>query len=58
MAPEATPSPRFGELPVNCWFVGQEGPEAQRQGRYLPASVRGHPGKMLPALAHRLIESY
>jgi modification methylase len=44
-------------LPTNVWLVGQEGSIPQRQGRYVPA-VRGHPGKMLPALARRLVAEY
>lgn len=45
-------------LPPSVLLVGQEGAEAQRAGSYSPASVRGHPGKMLPALARALVELY
>lgn len=45
-------------LPINVWLAGQETPEKQRQGRYTTHSVRGHPGKMLPAIARRLIDGY
>lgn len=44
--------------PANVWLVGQAGHEAQRAGRYSRASVRSHPGKMLPELARRLLELY
>jgi tRNA G10 N-methylase Trm11 len=43
---------------LNVCLVGQEGHETQLGGRYSVASVRGHPGKMLPALARRLVEEY
>jgi modification methylase len=46
------------DLPVNVWFVGQESVGRQRQGRYLQSAVHGHPGKMLPALARRLVATY
>lgn len=45
-------------LPANVWLVGQAGHETQRAGRYSRDSVRGHPGKMLPDLARRLVEEY
>jgi DNA modification methylase len=48
----------LADLPPNVWFIGQESTATQRQGRYSRASVRGHPGKMRPALARRLIETY
>jgi modification methylase len=48
----------IGDLPVNFWLVGQEGLATQRQSRYLPAAIRGHPGKMWPALARRMIETF
>jgi DNA modification methylase len=38
--------------------VGQEGVDTQRRGRYSAESVRGHPGKMLPEIARRLILGY
>ena len=48
----------FAAIPPNVWLVGQRSLAVQRQGRYTPASAAGHPGKMLPDLARRLIESY
>jgi modification methylase len=57
VTPEAERVPLAG-LPSNVWFVGQEGAARQRQDRYLPASVHGHSGKMLPQLASRLIECF
>lgn len=48
----------LASLPLNVWLVGQEGHATQRGDRYSLASVRGHPGKMLPALARRLVEEY
>jgi modification methylase len=48
----------LSDLPTNVWLVGQAGVVAQRQGRYTDASVRGHPGKLLPEIARRLIEQY
>lgn len=53
-----SPNLNLGALPVNFWLIGQESPVTQRRGRYTPASTRGHPGKMAPALARRLIETY
>ena len=52
--PEESPA----SLPTNVWLVGQESPPAQRRGRYSPASIREHPGKMLPEVARRLVETY
>lgn len=49
---------QLADLPVNFWLVGQEGHDRQRGERYSLASIRGHPGKMLPALATRLVEHY
>lgn len=46
---------RAGQLSV--WPIAQETSRSQRTGRYLPGSV-AHPGKMLPALARRAIETY
>lgn len=48
---------RPAPLPLNFCLVGQTGSFSQRQGRYVPASLR-HPGKMLPHLAHELIQEY
>lgn len=43
--------------PSSVWLVAQRTARSQRAGRYLPESTP-HPGKMLPALARRAIESY
>jgi modification methylase len=57
-----TPAPAarvsLADLPVNVWFLGQESIGRQRQGRYRPSAVHGHPGKMRPQLAGRLIEAF
>lgn len=45
-------------LPANVWLIGQEAPARQWRHHYTPASVRAHPTKTLPALAHRLVESF
>lgn len=58
MTASALPPRDLTALPVNVWFCGQEGVDTQRQDRYVPASVRAHPGKMRPALARALIENY
>lgn len=42
---------------LSVWAVAQRSPRVQRAGRYLPDSF-GHPGKMLPALARCVIETY
>ena len=63
-----TPTPQTAEreagcgrpaepVPVALWPVAQTTAAAQRAGRYLPAST-GHPGKMLPALAARIVTEY
>lgn len=51
------PRYRTADLPIAVWPCTQKTSQWQRHGRYLPASNR-HPGKMLPALARRAIESY
>jgi DNA modification methylase len=48
---------RTADLPLAVWPCAQTTSQWQRHGRYLPESNR-HPGKMLPALARRAIESY
>ncbi len=48
---------RTGNLPIAVWPCAQTTSQWQRHGRYLPESNR-HPGKMLPALARRAIETY
>src|SRR5579884_4176582 len=44
-------------VPIALWPVTQATAAAQRAGRYLPAST-AHPGKMLPALAARIVAEY
>ena len=44
-------------MSASVWPVAQRTSRAQRRGRYLPEST-AHPGKMLPALARRAIESF
>jgi len=58
LAPASPGRVPLAGLPVNVWFIGQEAAGRQRQGRYLPAAIHGHSGKMLPTLARRLVESY
>jgi SAM-dependent methyltransferase len=43
--------------PLSVWATAQHDARAQRQGRYLPASI-AHPGKMLPAIAATAITRY
>ncbi len=49
--------PRGGEVPLNIWPCAQTSAQWQRQGRYVKESFE-HPGKMLPDLARRIIETY
>jgi len=42
---------------MNVWLVGQQASPTQRRGRYTPESF-GHPAKMLPELARRIIQTY
>ena len=48
---------RDGCPPLSVWATAQHDARAQRQGRYLPASM-AHPGKMLPAIAATAITRY
>jgi DNA modification methylase len=48
---------KTSDLPLAIWPCAQRTSQWQRHGRYLPESNR-HPGKMLPDLARRAIESY
>jgi modification methylase len=48
---------KTADLPLAVWPCAQRTSQWQRYKRYLPESNR-HPGKMLPALARRAIESY
>jgi modification methylase len=45
------------DVPLGVWPVAQRTAQWQRAGRYLPAVAR-HPGKMLPALARRIVAEY
>lgn len=44
-------------VPLALWPVAQTSAQYQRAGRYLPACT-AHPGKMIPALAARIITEY
>ena len=44
-------------VPLALWPVAQQTAQYQRAGRYDPRSV-SHPGKMLPALATRIVAEY
>jgi modification methylase len=54
----STPAiPTVESVPLAVWPVAQVTGQYQRAGRYLPAST-GHPGKMLPELARRIVSEY
>ena len=63
MTPPTTPRTRPNStqaapaVPLAVWPVAQTTAQWQRAGRYLPA-VTAHPGKMLPALARRIVTEY
>jgi modification methylase len=48
---------RTADLPLAIWPCAQTTGQWQRHGRYLRESSR-HPGKMLPALARRAVETF
>ncbi len=50
-------STQSSEVPLAVWPVAQESAQRQRRDRYV-AESSDHPGKMLPALAKRIIEEY
>jgi hypothetical protein len=52
----ATVSDR-ADVPLAVWPVAQTSAQTQRAGRYLPGCTT-HPGKMLPALAARIVGEY
>lgn len=52
-----TPGRQTDTVPIALWPVAQQTAAAQRAGRYLPEST-AHPGKMLPALAARIVAEY
>jgi modification methylase len=56
-APTLTNERKTADIPLAVWPCAQRTSQWQRYKRYLPESNR-HPGKMLPALARRAIESY
>ena len=56
-ASQSSPADQAAGIPVSVWVTGQQVARTQREGRYLPDSVR-HPGKMLPAIARHAIEAY
>jgi DNA modification methylase len=45
------------DVPLAVWPIAQVSAQYQRAGRYLP-DCTAHPGKMLPALAARIIAEY
>jgi len=53
----ARPEPEEPDVPLGIWPVAQQTAQRQRAGRYLPEVAR-HPGKMLPALARRIVTEY
>jgi DNA modification methylase len=59
--PHTTPHPSrpspSAPVPLALWPVAQTSAQYQRAGRYHPDSAR-HPGKMLPALAARIVCEY
>ena len=59
--PQSTPHPSrpspVAPVPLALWPVAQTSAQYQRTGRYHSDSAR-HPGKMLPALAARIVSEY
>jgi modification methylase len=51
------PRRRQAPVPLAVWPVAQATAQRQRAGRYDPGST-AHPGKMLPALAGRIVTEY
>src|ERR1700680_4520729 len=47
----------FEAVPLAVWPCAQATAQRQRAGRYVPEST-GHPGKMLPELARRILTAY
>lgn len=57
-SPVPPPNPADDEaVPLTVWPVAQVSAQHQRAGHYLPGCA-AHPGKMLPALARRIVEAY
>lgn len=53
----ASPQHHNNDVPLAVWPVAQTSSQQQRTGRYVAAST-AHPGKMVPALARRIVETY
>lgn len=53
----ASPQHHNNDVPLAVWPVAQTSSQQQRTGRYVAAST-AHPGKMVPALARRVVETY
>lgn len=53
----ATQTQQGREVPLALWPVAQTSAQYQRTGRYLPDSFQ-HPGKMVPELARRIVDTY
>ena len=51
------PATKIESVPLAVWPAAQTSAQYQRAGRYLPEST-AHPGKMLPALARRMVETF
>jgi modification methylase len=49
--------PETRPVPLAVWPVAQQSAQYQRAGRYHP-DCAAHPGKMLPDLARRIVETY
>ncbi len=56
-APSRSKNPGREPVPLAVWPVAQVSAQYQRAGRYHPGSA-AHPGKMLPALARRIVAEY
>src|SRR6266542_616192 len=56
-APSRSKNSRGDAVPLAVWPVAQVSAQYQRAGRYHLDSA-AHPGKMLPALARRIVEEY
>ncbi|MHB1929418.1 MAG: TRM11 family SAM-dependent methyltransferase [Acidimicrobiales bacterium] len=59
-SPSSDPRPTWTadeSVPLTVWPVAQVSAQHQRTGRYL-SGCAAHPGKMLPALARRIVEAY
>ncbi len=52
-----TPEPVRTRRAIGVWCTAQSPSRSQRTGRYLPETI-AHPGRMLPAIARHVIETY